>query len=266
MCRRGPITYVERCTGNTKLAGMTGWTFIIIYVGTMSLYAYAFGGYFVELVGIESVPAVGLPLRPVVTLVAVMVFVGLNVLGARASGRAEDVLVGLKVLILLVFDGGGLYYGYTTGKLTTGLSNLGIGPLIAGAIAFVAFEGWELLAFDQDSIRDPEETVRKTIYISIGFATFLYVIVAVVTTNRVSAQTIQQNAETSLAMAARPFLGSAGFLLISVASLFSTGSALNATLFSAARLSKKLVSNDFLPCELTSAGDEPVRPRSCSVP
>lgn len=256
----GPITYVERCTGNTKLAGMTGWTFIIGYVGTMSLYAYAFGGYFVELVGIQSLPAIGLPLRPVVTLAAVVIFVGLNVLGARASGRTEDVLVGLKVVILLVFGVGGLYYGYTTGKLTTGLSNVGIGPLIAGAIAFVAFEGWELLAFDQDSIRDPEETVRKAIYISIGFATFLYIIVAVVTTNLVSPSVIQQNAETSLAIAARPFLGSVGFLLISVAALFSTGSALNATLFSAARLSKKLVANDFLPCELTGEGDEPVRP------
>lgn len=256
----GPVTYVERFTGSTKLAGMTGWTFIIGYVGTMSLYAYAFGGYFVELVSITSVSGVGLPMRPAVTLAAVVVFVGLNVLGARASGRTEDLLVGLKVLILLVFGVGGLFYGYTTGKLTSGLSNVGVGPLIAGAIAFVAFEGWELLAFDQDSIRDPEETVRKAIYISIGFATFLYVIVAVVTTNLVSPSVIQQHAETSLAIAARPFLGSAGFLLISVAALFSTGSALNATLFSAARLSKKLVTNDFLPCELTSEGDEPVRP------
>ena len=120
---------------------MTGWTFIIGYVGTMSLYAYAFGGYFVELVGLEAVPGIGLLLRPVVTFASVVVFVGLNVLGARASGRTEDVLVGLKVLILLVFGVGGLYYGYTTGKLTTGISNLGIGPLLAGAIAFVAFEG-----------------------------------------------------------------------------------------------------------------------------
>lgn len=256
----GPVTYVECFTGSTKLAGMTGWTFIIGYVGTLSLYAYAFGGYFVELVGMTSVPGVGMPLRPVVTLAAVVVFVGLNVLGARASGRTEDMLVGLKVLILLVFGVGGLYYGYTTGKLTSGLSNVGIGPLIAGAIAFVAFEGWELLAFDQDNIRDPEETIRKAIYISIGFATFLYVMVAVVTTNLVNPSVIQQHAETSLAIAARPFLGSAGFLLISMAALFSTGSALNATLFSAARLSKKLVTNDFLPCELTSEGDEPVRP------
>lgn len=47
--RAGPITYVGRFTGNAKPAGTTGWTFLIGYVGTMSLYADAFAGYFVEL-------------------------------------------------------------------------------------------------------------------------------------------------------------------------------------------------------------------------
>lgn len=258
--RGGPITYVEQFTGNATLAGMTGWTFVVGYVGTMALYAYAFGGYVVELAGVETVPVVGLPLRPIVTLAAVAVFVTLNVAGARASGRTEDVLVGLKVAILLVFGVGGLYHGYITGALTSGLSNLGVGPLVAGAIAFVAFEGWELLAFDQESIRDPEETIRKAIYASILSATTLYVLVAVVTTNLVSASVIREHAETALAVAARPFLGSAGFLLISAAAVFSTGSALNATLFSSARLARKLVSDDFLPCELTSEGEQPTRP------
>ena len=255
----GPITYVERFTGRTTLAGMTGWTFVVGYVGTMSLYAYAFGGYFVELFGIDTVPGVGLPLRPLVTLAAIAVFVGLNAVGARASGQTEDVLVGVKVGILLVFGGGGLYYGYANGELTSGLANVGVGPLLAGAIAFVAFEGWELLAFDQDSIRDPERTLGRAIYVSIAFATALYVLVAVVTTNLVSAAAIEAHAETALAIAARPFLGSVGFVLISVAALFSTASALNATLFSAARLSRTLVVVEFLPTQLTGEGDEPVR-------
>ena len=255
----GPIAYVERFTGSTKLGGMTGWTFVVGYVGTMALYAHAFGGYFVELLGRSA--AAGVPLRPVVTLAVVAVFVGLNLAGAHATGRTEDVLVGLKVLILLVFGVGGLYYGYTTGQLTAGLANVGVGPLLASAIAFVAFEGWELLFFDQGSIADPERTVKRAVYVSIVAATALYVVVAVVTTNLLDPSTIQQNAETSLALAARPFLGSAGFLLVSVAALFSTASALNATLFSAARLSRDLVDEDFLPSELTSDdGDEPVRP------
>ena len=254
-----PIAYVEQFTGNTTLAGMTGWTFIVGYVGTMSLYAYAFGGYFAELVGMDSV--VGLPLRVLITLLAIAVFVGLNVAGAHASGRTEDVLVALKVLILLVFGLGGLYYGFQRGMIRSGLANVEVSALLAAAIGFVAFEGWELLLFDQESIENPQQTIEKAIYVSIVGATALYVIVAVVTTNLVSTQVIQQNSETALAVAAEPFLGQIGFLLISVAALFSTGSALNATLFSASRLSRMLVANDLLPSELRGGDeDEPVRP------
>ena len=255
----GPISYVERFTGSTKLGGMAGWTFVVGYVGTMALYAHAFGGYFVELLGGAGVA--GLPLRPVVTLAVVAAFVGLNLAGAHATGLTEDVLVGLKVLILLVFGVGGLYYGYATGRLTAGLANVGVGPLLASAIAFVAFEGWELLFFDQASIADPERTVRRAVYVSVVAATALYVMVAVVTTNLLDPSTIQRHAETSLALAARPFLGSAGFLLVGVAALFSTGSALNATLFSAARLFDDLVDEEFLPGRLARGdSDGPVRP------
>lgn len=255
----GPMAYVKQFTGNTTLAGMLGWTFIIGYVGTMALYSYAFGGYFTDLIGVETVA--GLPFRPVVTLAAIAVFVGLNTAGAHASGRSEDVLVGLKILILLVFSVGGIYYGASNNGLTAGLANLGAGPVIAAGVAFVAFEGWELLLFDQENIEDPERTARNAIYISIIVATLLYVLVAVVTTNLVSPSTIQQQPDTALAIAARPFLGSAGFVLIAVAALFSTGSALNATLFSTARLSKKMVNDDFLPNELRGSDDgDPVRP------
>ena len=254
----GPMTYVETFTGNTTLAGMLGWTFIIGYIGTMALYSYAFGGYFTDLIGVQRI--VGLPLRPVVTLAAVAVFVGLNTAGAHASGRSEDVLVGLKVLILLVFGVGGLYYGFVNDQLTTGFTHFGVGPVIAAGIAFVAFEGWELLFFDQDSIESPERTVKNAVYVSIVAATLLYVMVAIVTTDLVPASTIQQQPDTALAIAARPVFGSIGFALIAVAALFSTGSALNATLFSAARLSKQMVADDFLPNRLRGdEGGEPIR-------
>jgi len=253
----GPVTFVERFTGRTTLAGMTGWTFIFGYVGTMAMYAYAFGGYFAELVGVHAVG--GLPLRPVVSALVVALFVGLNAAGAHASGRTEDVLVALKVAILLVFGVGGLYYGFTHGAIHSGLAKFGAGPLIAAAISFVAFEGWELLLFDQDSIEDPQATVRKAVYVSIAIATSLYVLVAVVTTNLVDASVIQQHAETALAVAARPFLGQVGFVLISLAALFSTGSAINATLFSSARLSRQLATEDLLPSRISRSGGEPVR-------
>ncbi|MFC7204343.1 APC family permease [Haloferax namakaokahaiae] len=253
-----PIGYVQHFTGSTTLSGIVGWTFVFGYVGTMAMYAYAFGGYFTELVGVASVA--GFSIRPVVSALMVAGFVGLNVLGAHASGRTEDVLVGLKIAILLLFGLGGIWYGTSHGGISLGFGNLGAGPVIAAAVSFVAFEGWELLFFDQDSIENPTETVRKAVYISIVSATALYILVALVTTNLAGLDAIQRHAETALAIAARPFLGQIGFVLISLAALFSTGSAINATLFSSARLSNRLVSNDLLPSRLRDEShDEPVR-------
>jgi len=40
--------------------------------------------------------------------------------------------------------------------------------------------------FDQDSIEQPEQTVRNAIYVSIVSATLLYVMVAIVTTDLVA--------------------------------------------------------------------------------
>lgn len=254
----GPITYIQQFTDRSTLAGMAGWTFTVGYIGTSAMYAFAFGSYFTELVGIHTVA--GLPTRPLVSVSVVAVFVGLNALGAHASGRTENLLVGLKVGILLLFVLAGLYYGFRTGQLHSGFSSLGTGPLIAAAVSFVAFEGWELLLYDQESIRDPEETIRNAIYISIVAATALYAANAVVTTSLLDASTISQHAETALAIAAEPFLGQVGFILISAAALFSTGSAINATLFSTARFTDRLAANDLIPDQLSEeSDDEPIR-------
>ncbi|GGM67062.1 amino acid transporter [Halarchaeum rubridurum] len=234
----GPVDHVAEFTGERWLAGVVGWVFTFGYVGTMAMYAYAFGSYGLQLVGVETV--LGVPARPLVSALGVAAFVGLNVVGARASGRAEDALVAAKVGILLVVGVAGVYYGYTQGTLDSGLHHVGGGVVSAAALSFVAFEGWELLTFDLDSIENPEETVRKAIYASIVFTTLLYVLVAVVTTNLLSPATITAHAETALAYAAEPVFQEAGFVLVAVAAVLSTASALNATLFSAAHLSQQV--------------------------
>lgn len=253
---RSPIGQIEEVSGERRLAGMMGWLLTFGYVGTMAMYAFAFGSYLQELVGLAHL--VGLPVRPLFSVGSVVLFGGLNLLGARASGRTEDALVVTKIIILLLFAGGGLYYGMTRGTVSSGIDALSVGALTAAAIGFVAFEGWELLMFDQDSIENPRETVRKAIYISIVGTTLLYVLVAVVTTNLVSLSTLKAHPETALAIAAKPFLGQLGFALIAVAAVISTGSALNATLFSASRLSSQ-ISTATAEGEGATANETPAR-------
>ena len=61
--------------------------------------------------------------------------------------------------------------------------------------------------------------------------------------------------EYVLAVAAKPFLGQAGFLLIGLAALLSTASAINATLFGTARLGLAISQEGQLPRSLSDMRD-----------
>ncbi|WP_435120051.1 APC family permease [Halolamina sp. C58] len=248
----GSVSFITEFVDSTTVAGMVGWTLLFGYVGSMGMYAFAFGSFATRLLGVEA--AVGVPLRPVVSVLAVFGFVGLNVLGARTSGTTEVVLVAAKVGILLVFGVWGFYFGAETGQLTTGLSAATAGGLLmSAALSFVAFQGWQLLFYDEESLRNARTTIPRAVYLSIPASLILYVLVAVVTTGLLQPGTIAANPEIALAIAAEPFMGRIGFVLISLAALFSTGSAINATLFSAAHFATGMLEDDLLPDRI---GDE----------
>jgi len=242
----GSVTYVQQFSQNTTLAGMVGWTLLFGYIGSMAMYAYAFGSFTVELAGVHSL--LGLPTRPLISALAVAGFVGLNLVGARASGTTENVLVGAKIAILLLVGGWGALYGARSGVLDIGATGgVGVSPLVAAAVSFVAFQGWQLLFYDRDSIRDPDHTIPRAVYVAIVVAVFVYILVAVVATSLLTPQQILEYEHVALAKAAEPFMGRAGYALVSVAALVSTGSAINATLFSGAHFAKGMLSEHLLP-------------------
>jgi amino acid transporter len=91
------------------------------------------------------------------------------------------------------------------------------------------------------------------------FVILLYIAVALVTVGNLSVSKIVEAKDYALAEAARPFLGQAGFGLIAVAALLSTASAINATLYGAARLSFAVAHDGELPAELEKkVWDEPI--------
>ncbi|NHX37159.1 MULTISPECIES: APC family permease [Halolamina] len=269
--RGGSVSFVQEFVGNSTLAGMVGWSLLFGYVGSIAMYAFAFAEF---ALGFEGVPdgVGGVPLRPVVSVLAVALFVGLNVAGAQTTGAAENVLVAAKVGILVAFGVWGLAYlgPVSAQSVQFGVGQLtGVTPVVAAAISFVAFQGWQLLFYDQERIENPTGTIRQAVYISIPVAVGIYVLVALVTTN-LAPEAIQQRPHVALADAASAMLGyfglgSLGFLVVSVSALFSTGSAINATLFSAGHFAKKLVSGDLLPDQIADADADGVPTKAVLV-
>lgn len=267
----GSVSFVQRFVGNSTLAGMTGWTLLFGYVGSMAMYGFAFGEFTVSFAVVPETVA-GSPARPLISVLAIAGFVGLNLLGAQTTGVAENILVALKVGILLAFGALGLVFAlrHSPAPLQFGTDRLvGSGPIVAAAISFVAFQGWQLLFYDQERIEAPVETIRRAVYLSIPAAVVIYVLVGIVTVNLVP-EAIQSHPHVALKEAARrmmrPYgLATVGGVILALSAVFSTGSAINATLFSAAHFAKRLLANDLLPDQIGRADTDGIPPRTTLV-
>ena len=112
---------------------------------------------------------------------------------------------------------------------------------------FVAYEGFELISNAAEDVRNPSHTLPRALYLSVGFTIVLYVLVAIVTVGTLTISQVRGASSYVLAEAARPSLGQAGFVLVGVAALLSTTSAINATLYGTARLSWTIARSGELP-------------------
>jgi amino acid transporter len=122
-----------------------------------------------------------------------------------------------------------------------------LAPFTAAALIFVAYEGFELIPNAIDEMENPHRNLKRALIIAIVATTAIYVIVAMVALGNLSSAQIQHDQEYVLAVAARPTMGEFGFVLIGIAALLSTASAINATLFGAARLAMVMASEHALP-------------------
>ena len=239
----GSFTFIEHAFSNQNIAAIGGWLLLVGYVGTMSLYAYTFGVYGSAMLGADGAnPAVHHFLETLILLS----FLGVNLYGIKASGTSELLIVTIKVIILGLFAVIGLFYVKSDHLLP--VFNQGYGGVVMGAaLIFVAYEGFELIPNAINEMEDPQRNLTRAIMWSIGVTIAIYVLVSIVAVGNLLPDEIARYKEYALAVAAKPFLGEAGFLLIGLAALFSTASAINATLFGTARLGMIMATEKALP-------------------
>jgi amino acid transporter len=244
--RGGTAAFLDRAFG-IRIAGPLNLLLWLSYFVMLGLYAVAFGAYFAALLGFDPSGA----WRRVFGSAVVVVFAALNLAGARVVGRAESVLVYFKVAVLLLFCLGGLAFVEPSRVSPAAYPSLG-SIVFAGALIFLGYEGFELIANASEDARNPERTLPLSYLIAIGSVICLYVLVAFVAVGNLSPQAIASERDYALAAAAQPFLGSAGFKLIAVAAVVSTASAINATLYGAAKFTFVMARHGELPKRLAA--------------
>ncbi len=241
----GTVEFLNKGFGVGLLTGTANILLWMSYVVMLALYAHAFGSY-----GASFFSDAAQPLwRHLLASAAVLLMAGLNVASASLVGELEDWVVGIKVLILLFFVG----VGFTVadlGKVRPSQWSDPLSLVAGGMIIFLAYEGFELIANTAEDVRSPEKTLPRAYFTAVGFVVALYVAVSTVTVGSLPVSRIVEAKDYALAAAAEPALGHAGFVLIAVAAMMSTGSAINATLYGASRLSYIIARDGELPAVL----------------
>jgi amino acid transporter len=241
----GTVTFLDRAFGSGLLAGSLNILLWLSYVIMLTLYAYAFGSYAAAFLpsGWQSFG------QHLSTCSVVIGITAVNLAGAGVTGRAERWIVALKIAILLLFIAVGI--GEVEPAQLAPASWAPSMQIVAGGfIIFLAYEGFELIANAAQDVENPRATLPRAYYSAVLFVIALYILVAVVTIGNLPVSDIVDARDYALAAAAEPFLGEAGFRLIAVAALLSTASAINATLYGAARLSYIIAREGELPVVL----------------
>ncbi len=239
----GSFTYLEHAFTNRNVAGIGGWMLVVGYVGTMALYAYTFSVYGTAMLGSSN--HVG-AMRHLLQSFILLLFMAINLYGIKAAGETEDLIVMIKVLILSLFAITGLFF--VEAKRLTPFFNSGLsGVLMGGTLVFVAYEGFELIPNSVNEMKDPRRDLGRGILISIVVTITIYLLVSLVAVGNLVPEEITRYKEYALAVAAQPFLGRSGFILIGLGAILSTASAINATMFGTARLAMVMAQESDLP-------------------
>lgn len=253
---------------------LSGWVSWFAHAVACSLYAVAFGAFSVDLLSVAGVNVsrlvspLGIHDEPAVLaakLIAVCItflFVYINFRGAKETGQAESVITILKIIIIGLFIGFGVYAIFA-GKVEqpwqsqfSGFFQKGpLGIIMAMGLTFIAFEGYEIIAQCGEEVKNPKRNIPRSIFLSLLIVIPIYLLVAFVALGAVAPegnvptwQYLGQKGELAMIEAAEHFMmGKLGRIIFLIGGLFSTMSALNATVYSSSRVSFAMGRDHNLP-------------------
>ena len=237
----GPVEFLVQSFGSGVMSGGFNILLWFGYIFALSLYARAFAAY--AMTFFSTAPSIMLN---IFATAIILVFVGVNFIGAKAVGDSELFIVSIKVGILVLFAIIGFFF------IKPELLNFSEFPAInniffASAIVFLAYEGFGLITNAAEDMKDPKKTLPKALYLSVLIVILIYAGVSLAVVGNLPLSDILKAKDYALAEAAKPFLGYVGFKIIAITALFSTASAINATLYGGANVSYMIAKDGELP-------------------
>jgi len=237
----GAVEYLIRGFGDNIISGGFNILLWVGYIFALSLYARAFGSY-----AMTFFPTISHYWLNIFATIIIIIFIIVNFIGAKAVGSSEFFIVIIKISVLIFFSIIGFFSlksDFLSISQWPSMNNI----FFSAAIFFLAYEGFGLIANAAEDMKEPEKTLPKALYMSVAIVIAIYVSVSLTITGNLPISKIIIARDYALAEAAKPFLGLIGFKIMAIAALFSTSSAINATLYGGTNVSYLMAKEGELP-------------------
>jgi len=247
-----------------EAAFAVGWIVWFASIVAAMLYAVGFG-YFSVLLLRECIDTLGyvVPVwvmgQRLVPWIAISAVLTLAVGLVLKSGGGGSWANAGKVLVFGILILGGLWsvawqpLSQTQASLQPFFSSGTVGLFEAMGFSFIALQGFDLIAAVGGEVRNPARNIPRAMVYSLIIALLIYLpLLFVITTVGVSAgqgiaDAAAENPEGIVAIAARNYLGPAGYGFVLVAAVLSMFTALQANLFAASRIALAMSRDHTLP-------------------
>lgn len=132
--------------------------------------------------------------------------------------------------------------------ITAANSGSGIlGILSAAGLLYVTYEGFGVVTNAAGSMKNPRKQLPIALFLSLGIVMIIYIIASIVVVMTLGVPGAVANQGHVLAAAGKLVFGKLGMILISVAALVATASAVNSTMFGDENLAIRIAKIDEIP-------------------
>jgi len=237
-----------------------GWISLYANAVAAALYALGFGAFVAALIDTAGVTFPAVDVSLIAALCSTAGVTLLHYRGTTDTSLAENSVTLIKIFLLLVLIVGGFV---TIARTPTPLAsfqpftpNGWSGVVMAMAVIFVAFEGFEVITRTGEELRNPGRDIPRAIFASVAIAVSLYLLIGVVLIGAIHGPAGQpawrylgELGELGMATSARQLLPG-GDVIFYCAGIASTASAMIAATFSAIRVTFALGRANDLPAGL----------------
>jgi amino acid transporter len=238
----GIIEYLSQSYG---IGFFTGTMSIMLYfsaVVSLSLIAKAFANY-----AVTFLPSNASPLwHPIFSSGIIVLFVLVNLEGARDVAIWERLTVGLKFTVLCGLSIAGIYFLHPN-LLSPSHYPPSSNILYSLAVTFFAFEGFRVITNTAEDMPTPSKTLPRAMMAAVLLVMLLYVAIAFAVFGNLPVDKVIAAKDFALAQAALPVFGNIGFTVVTITALVATASAINANLYAVTNVTYQLAKDGELP-------------------